>query len=96
MAKTQADLEKMQAELQARIAELKAELEADRQREIVQREQNVLEAYQKKLIEAGAPPEMVMAAAQAAGIAPPPSPVVPQAIPVQSMPPVAPPMGGMP
>lgn len=94
-AKTQADLQKMQAELQARIAELRAELEADRQREIVQREQNVLEAYQKKLIEAGAAPEVVMAAAQAAGLAMP-APAVPPPTPVPPIQSAVPPMGGMP
>jgi len=91
-AKTQADLQKMQAELTARVAELKAELEADRQREVIQREQNVLEAHQKKLIEMGLVPPHGYG-----GSTPPAAPVAPAVPPLPpppSVPPTVPPMGG--
>ncbi len=51
--KAQAALQKIVAEQNARIQEIQAELAADKEREKVQREENVKEAYLKTLIEQG-------------------------------------------
>jgi len=70
-AKSQADMQKIVAEHKARIEELQAELAADKVREKTQREENVLEAYQKMLVEQGwRPPD----GGNVPPVAPPPIP----------------------
>lgn len=86
-AKAQADMQKIAAELQARLAEIRAEISADKEREKTQREENVLEAYQKILLSQGWTPP-------GTGGAPPAAPPVPLP-PLPSVPP-APPPGGIP
>jgi hypothetical protein len=80
-------------ESEARQKEIASQAMADNRREVVQREQNVMETLQEALIQrlidqGWTPPS--------AGGAPPATPPVPPLPPASSMPPGVPPMGGMP